>query len=86
MALIGVSCWSLADPSDSEIGGVVMAGLVLACSGHPRSVSAICELVPNLSRFINDLIAWLSVPVDGRVKPDHDEKPKGGRREATSNS
>jgi hypothetical protein len=63
-----------------------MAGLILACPGHPRSVSAICQSVPNLPRFINGLIAWLRVPVDGLVKPAHDEKPKGGRREATSNS
>ena len=46
-----------------------MAGLDLACPGHPRSVSAICESTPSLCHFINDLIALFSVPVDGRVKP-----------------
>jgi hypothetical protein len=45
-----------------------------------------------LCRFINGLIAWFSVPVDGRATPGspsgggHDEKPKGGRCGATSKS
>jgi Glycine transporter len=34
--------------------------------------------------FISGLIAQFSVLVDGRVKPNRDVKPKGGRWEATS--
>jgi hypothetical protein len=33
--------------------------------------------VSNLANIIIALIAWFSVLVDGRVKPGHDEKPKG---------
>jgi hypothetical protein len=51
---------------------------------HAASASFVA--VPNLGNIISALITWFSVLVDGRVKPGHDEKPKGRRCAVTSNS
>jgi hypothetical protein len=74
----GVSCWSLADPSDPEMHWASLSwpGLTRPSTQRRRDLridSALCSI-------INYLIAGLGVLADGRVKPGHDGKPQGGMR------
>jgi hypothetical protein len=55
-----------------------MTGLsVLVMAGLDPTIHAASTLFTDLFRFYNlisNLIAWLGVLVDGRVKPGHDEE------------
>ena len=60
-----------------------MAGLDPAIHALPALLASVCL---RMNHHINILVASVSVHVDGRVKPGHDEKPNDRCRKEINNS